>query len=301
MALTFHHFIYTEEFPSRLDRWLKRQYEGCTQGMIEKAIRKRFIRINSIKVESSTLLNLKDRISVEIHLHQDWIKLLEKVPTLSKNIHYSFEDLIFDQTQDFLILNKPSGLDVQGGKNVSKNIDDWLKVKSKDYRLVHRIDRATSGLLIVAKNLASAVFLTHLFREHKIEKTYRAIVWGRLDQIKGDILLPVSHKMYDLLPKGKEQSAQTHFEVLFYHEKENWSDVQLTPLTGRKHQLRIHMSALGHPIMGDQKYDLEKKTFSIFKTKKVLFLHAWKLTFKDQKKKLKSWTSPLPSYWPYKV
>jgi 23S rRNA pseudouridine955/2504/2580 synthase len=300
MPISFVDFIYDEDFQSRLDRWLKRKYCGCTQGIIEKSIRNRLIRVHDMKTIPGVKLTAEDKISIEVRLHEKLQDLSKNAPL--KNINYSLNDLIIDETLDFLVINKPSGLNVQGGKNVEMNIDEWLKTKSTEYRLVHRIDRATSGLLLIAKTLSAAIFLTKLFREQKIKKTYRAIVFGKLSPIVGEINLPISNdnKKDALMRIDKERGKQaiTRYNVLFYNQKENWSDVELIPMTGRKHQLRVHMSAVGHPIVGDDKYDLLKKTFYLLSTttKKTLFLHAWKMSF--TRNGTHSWQAQLPNYWP---
>ncbi|MDR2464053.1 MAG: RluA family pseudouridine synthase [Holosporales bacterium] len=299
MPLLFVDFVYCEDFSSRLDRWLKRKYEGCTHGVIEKSIRNRLIRVNGMKTTSGVKLVAGDKISVEVRLHERLQELSTNVPL--KNVDYSLDDLIIDETPEFLIINKPAGLNVQGGKNVEMNVDEWLKTKSTEYRLVHRIDRATSGLLLIAKTLSSAVYLTKLFRERKIKKTYRAIVFGKMLTTTGDVTLPISDNKKDIttqIDTERGKTAITRYNVLFYNSAENWSDVELTPLTGRKHQLRIHMTAIGHPIVGDEKYDLLKKTFYLLGTtiKKTLFLHSWKISFVQNR--MYSWTAALPNYWP---
>ncbi|MDR1907607.1 MAG: RluA family pseudouridine synthase [Holosporales bacterium] len=307
MSLSYKDYVYNEDFPSRLDRWLKRQYSGCTQGAIEKSIRARFIRVNGIRTSAGAALSAGDTVSVEIHLHQKWEDL---APVSSeKVVSYSFNDIVLDETPEFMIMNKPSGLDVQGGMHVSANIDDWLKSKSREYRLVHRIDRATSGLLIVAKTLSVAVFLTRMFREHKIKKCYRAIVYGKLVPDVGQITLPISpHGSSPSLMAVDRNSGKpsiTNYKVLHYNAEGNWSDVELMPMTGRKHQLRVHMSAIGHPIAGDDKYDVSKKALYLIDgiPRNALLLHAWRISFAQpigNKVQARSWVAPLPGYWPSK-
>lgn len=294
MALTYQFETYSEDFAMRLDRWLKRRYGACTQGMIEKALRKRFIRINGVKQAAGTLLEAGDQIGVEIHMHQEWEALSKRAEEAAqakrrtRSGGIDLAPLVVDETADFLILNKPSGMDVQGGTNVDHNLADALSMKG--YRLVHRIDRATSGLLIVAKTLSAAVFLTRLFRDHKVQKTYRAIVLGRMSRASGEVNLPIR------TPNG-QRSAQTRYRVVREDPNGRWTDVELSPLTGRKHQLRIHMASLGHPIVGDRKYDVEGRTFGMF-PEKVLFLHAQRITFRDKTGSRRTGVVPLPPYWP---
>lgn len=294
MALTYHFESYSEDFSTRLDRWIKRRYVACTQGMIQKALRKRFIRINNVWKKAGTPLEAGDQIGIEIHLHQEWETLSERALQSEQRTRrkpseeIDLRSLIVDETAEVLVLNKPSGMNVQGGTNVDFSLADALK--EKGYRLVHRIDRATSGLLIVAKTLSSAIFLTEMFREHKIHKNYRAIVIGSFRRSSGMIDLPI-------LVDGNSRVAQTRYKTVYEEKGKRWTDVELTPLTGRKHQLRIHMAKLGHPIVGDRKYDSERRTIGLLPSRE-LFLHAQGLTLRDRHGQEKTWTVPLPSYWP---
>lgn len=290
MALTYHSVTYDEDFSTRLDRWLRRSYPALTQGAVQKALRDRFVRVNQAKSQASTTLKKGDRISVEIHLHQRW-KALEK-PERPLVATPDFSPLILDETEDLLVLNKPSGLDVQGGTKVQVHLDAWLKRAYPEARLVHRIDKATSGLLCVAKNLKTAIRLTELFRTRQVHKTYRAVIWGRPQSQKGDIRTPLP----DAQGHPRSLSAHTRYNVLA--EGALWSDVELTPFTGRKHQLRLHMAGEGHPILGDRKYDTEGKTLGLLPPRGVLFLHAYQISFCGASGEKSSWTAPLPSYWP---
>lgn len=293
MALTYYSTTYQEDFPSRLDRWLRRRYPSLTQGVVQKALRDRFIRVNHAKSQASTSLQQGDVVSVEIHLHERWIALSSSERSTPPTPDFS--SLILDETNDLLIINKPSGLDVQGGTKVQVHLDAWLKRTYPDARLVHRIDKATSGLLCVAKNLRMAMLLTDLFRNRQVHKTYRAIVWGRLHPQKGRISEPI----HDVDGRIPARPAQTEYRVI--RKGSFWSDVELTPLTGRKHQLRIHMAGKGNPILGDKKYDIEGKTLGLLPPKGVLFLHAHRLSFCDADGKVNSWVAPLPSHWPFSL
>ncbi|MDR1597480.1 MAG: RluA family pseudouridine synthase [Holosporales bacterium] len=312
MSLRFQEHIYNERFPSRLDRWLKRTYPGCAQSTIEKNIRERFIRLNGAKTTAGATLAYGDVVSVELHLHQKIEASCKHTPP--KDVAYDFSKLVLDETPEFLVINKPSGLDVQGGAHVAQNIDDWLKAKSNEYRLVHRIDRATSGLLIVAKTLSIAVYLTKMFREHQIKKHYRAIVCGNIEPNTGQIELPISMcagTSNVIIDPECGKSAATHYRRLFYNSGGDWSDVDLMPQTGRKHQLRVHMAAVGHPIVGDKKYgaplqappagkSLQAPPAGKCAPKGTLFLHAWTISFAcpTDSGEVKSWCAPLPEYWP---
>lgn len=294
---------YDQDFEMRLDRWIRREYGNFSQGVIEKSIRSKFVRVDNLKSEPKFKLTDGNEIYVEIHLHEKWKKDGESLKEDVKN--FDVQDLghlILKETDDFLVLNKPVGLDVQGGINVRYSVDSWIKSISKEYRLVHRIDRDTSGILLIAKTLSSSIFFAKLFKERGIKKAYRAIVFGNVSPLKGKINYPISNvennpglMCVDLI-SGKD--AKTNFNVI--KSNDCWTDVELEPHTGRKHQLRVHMSYLGHPIVGDKKYDFEKKTLYLIdnQTKGVMYLHAKDIIFKDKKGVLQKISAPLPSYWP---
>lgn len=293
MALSYHIIPYEEPFVSRCDRWLKRLYPNLTQGRIQRALRQRFVRVNQAKSQASTPLAKGDELAIEIHLHEQWLLLgTEQAERPRQTKDYSA--FILDETEDLLVMNKPSGLDVQGGTHVSQHLDAWLHQSFPEARLVHRLDRMTSGILLIAKNLKTAIELSTLFRQRKVQKTYRALVVGRLKEKQGTI----DQSLVTKTKQGERKlvSAQTTFKVL--NEQSAWSEVELHPLTGRKHQLRIHMANLGHPILGDTKYDLDHKACNLLKPKDPLFLHAFRLSLRDAAGRKHSWTAPLPAYWP---
>lgn len=267
-----------------------RLYPGVTQGKLQKALRERKIRVNMVKGAASTRLQYGDTLSVEVHLDSQWACLAkERLPRQGRT-DVDFSPLILDETANLLVLNKPSGLDVQGGTKVAVHLDSWLRHYCPESRLVHRIDKMTSGLLVVAKNLQTAIFLAERFRCKDIQKTYKAVVLGRFAEPAGTINRPIQDG------SGIMKEAQTSYRVL--REEAAWSEVELTPQTGRKHQLRIHMASYGYPIIGDTKYDVERKTMGLLSPKTVLFLHAYRLALRMPSGQKSSWTAPLPQYWP---
>jgi 23S rRNA pseudouridine955/2504/2580 synthase len=315
-VLQYQTFQYEYDVDMRLDRWLRRTYGDLTQGVIEKAIRERFVRVNALKSRAQTKLLPGDTIAVEVHLHEKWMLSREeaKAEQAKRGVagagagadtgKSDFSPMILQETEDFIVLNKLAGVDVQGGWNVKESIDTWLKSVSDQYRLVHRLDRDTSGALLVAKNLRAAIFFTKLFKERKIQKIYRAIILGTITPSQGRICAPIAEvKAGESLMKVdsiRGKKAETSYRVIFHNRQNNWSDIELEPHTGRKHQLRVHLAFSGNPIVGDVKYDTEKKTFYLLPrtVKKAMFLHAYKITFKDFKGKLITITAPLPQYWP---
>ena len=204
----------------------------------------------------------------------------------------TMKDLIIDDNENFIVVNKESGIAVQGGTKSKKNlIDIFSKSKifqhSKPYS-VHRLDKSTSGVFIIAKNRDTAKLFTSLFRLRKIHKTYLAICYGEIDTNKGvfdqDLIRYEGNKKII-------ENSKTIFKVL--DKNSSCSLLEMNPITGRKHQLRKQLSLIGHPIYGDDKYTFEKN----FKTKnKELMLHSYKIKFIINNKKY-TYKALLPKYF----
>ncbi len=276
----------------RIDKWIRNNLGNVPQGLIEKSLRAGKIKLNKKKTKSSTKLKVKDIINVYN------LKFEKKI--IQKNISFKpsdevikeNENLIIDDNENFIVVNKESGIAVQGGTKSKKNlIDIFSKSKifenSKPYS-VHRLDKDTSGVFIIAKNRNTAKLFTSLFRLRKIHKTYLAICYGELDVNKGvfdqDLVRHEGSKK--IIEKSK-----TIFKVL--DKNSSCSLLEMNPITGRKHQLRKQLSLIGHPIYGDDKYTFEKN----LKTKnKELMLHSYKIKFIINNKKY-TYKALLPKYF----
>ena len=276
----------------RLDRFLRNKLGNLPQSLIEKNLRNGKIKLNKKKVKSSFKLKLNDRIAVfnlsfQHKITNDKVKFTPSNTTIKEN-----EDLIIDNNDDFIVLNKSSGISVQGGTKSKKNLIDIFS-KSKIFEgakpfSVHRLDKETSGVFIMAKNRKSAQLLTSLFRLRKVHKTYLAICHGELEKNSGewnDDLI-----RYDNRKKIIEK-AKTIYKVL--DKNSNSSLVEMKPITGRKHQLRKQLFNIGHPIYGDDKYKLID---SIKKTNKNLMLHSYQIKFMIKNKKF-TYKALLPEYF----
>ena len=276
----------------RLDRFLRNKLGNLPQSLIEKNLRNGKIKFNKKKVKSSFKLKLNDRIAVfnlnfQYKITNDKVKFTPSNTTIKEN-----EDLIIDNNEDFIVLNKSSGISVQGGTKSKKNLIDIFS-KSKIFEgakpfSVHRLDKETSGVFIMAKNRKSAQLLTSLFRLRKVHKTYLAICHGELEKNSGewnDDLI-----RYDNRKKIIEK-AKTIYKVL--DKNSNSSLVEMKPITGRKHQLRKQLFNIGHPIYGDDKYKLID---SIKKTNKNLMLHSYQIKFMIKNKKF-TYKALLPEYF----
>jgi len=270
-------YIISEEFVnSRLDRWFKRVVLNIPQSLLEKIIRKSLIKVNGKKKASSYKLLLNDKITVlETNFFESNNKKITKpYKVTKKDISYSSK-LFIENNDNFVIINKPPGISVQSGTKSLRNILDILK-STKEFNNsnpfpVHRLDKETTGLLIVAKNRKFAQLFTSLFRIRKIHKVYLGIIIGSLAKKKGIIR---DDLIYYENNKKIISKAITHFTVL--DSNNNYTLVKLSPETGRKHQLRKHLLMIGHPILGDNKYRISNKHIS---KKSNLMLHAYKVNF----------------------
>ena len=276
----------------RLDRWIRNNLGKIPQGLIEKNLRKGKIKVNNNKVKSSYKVKTYDKINLfNFEFEERFIqKKLDYNP--SKDIIKENEDLIIDDNDDFIVLNKSSGISVQGGTKSKKNlIDIFAKSKlfdhSKPYS-VHRLDKDTSGVFIIAKNRETAQLLTSLFRLRKVHKTYLAICYGELNNNYGELNDDLIR--YENNKKIIEK-AKTKYKVL---DKNSQSTlVKMQPITGRKHQLRKQLFAIGHPIFGDQKY--KNIHFKNLKNDKLM-LHSYEIKFIINNKKF-TYRALLPDYF----
>ena len=276
----------------RIDRWLRHSIGKIPQGLIEKSLRSGKIKLNKKKIKSSHKIKTSDQIELYDFYFEEKIskKKIEFKP--SKEIIKSNENLIIENNENFIVLNKTSGISVQGGTKSKKNlVDIFAKSKifkdSKPYS-VHRLDKDTSGVFIIAKNRESAQLLTSLFRLRKVHKTYLAICHGELQKNNGewnDHLI-----RYDGDKKIIEK-AKTIYKVI--DKNSEASLVELKPITGRKHQLRKQLYSLGQPIFGDNKYKLSNFDKGINKN---LMLHSYQIRFMINNIK-HTYTALLPDYF----
>jgi len=192
-----------------------------------------------------------------------------------KNEISKYDDYIIEDNENFIVVNKPAGLPVQSGTKSFKNLIDIIK-NTKYFEnltpyIVHRIDKDTSGILIIAKNRKYAQLFTSLFRIRKIHKTYLAIVYGKVNK---SIKTMRDDLVYFDNNKKISQKAISNLKII--KSNEGYSFIELNPITGRKHQLRKQLLNIGNPIIGDDKYFLNnRKRFKNINLK----LHAYKIKF----------------------
>jgi len=281
-------FTISEDFAGvRIDRWFRKQYTTAPYSLFQKLNRKKKIKVNGVRVAADYMLGAKDKIVIFYDMRE--VEQLdkrggkgkpEKAKITDKDIA-EFKKLIVFENADYLVINKPHGLASQGGSGISVSVDDYIHAISPRYKLVHRLDKDTSGCLAIAKKTTAASKFAEMLQTGKLEKKYKAFVRGIPPQKHGFIDLPLlkqgtKTEKVEVDKSGKE--AQSEYRVL-QNMGGAFAFVELEPHTGRTHQLRVHMAAIGCPIMGDGKYggaDSFDEAFS-----KKLHLHAFSLKCKE--------------------
>jgi len=205
------------------------------------------------------------------------------------NTKFIYED------SDLIVIDKPAGLLVHPVKNENNTLLDFLKNKYPNAQLVHRLDKDTSGLMIVAKNQKTYEWLKSQFQNRQIKKKYIALVHGILKDKKGIIAKSISKSRkrggrQTIAPIGKRREAITRYTVI--KEFSNYTLLEAMPETGRTHQIRVHLASIGHPIAGDERYKFKRQQ----KLERLnrQFLHASYLQFKMSDGNIKEFYSNLP-------
>mgnify|MGYP001048753817 CR=1 FL=1 len=289
-----------DEDGSRLDRALRRMIPGLDQAQIERMLRSGLIRLDGAKAKPASRLTAGQEMRLPPHLKsvkpspKPGKPTREKAPVIWPQLRRDFDAMIVGEGRGWLAINKPAGLAVQGGTGTNKHVDGMLQSllglnddgvgSDERLRLVHRIDKDTSGVLLLAKNRASARTLTDGFATHKLEKTYLALVMGLPPlsaSIKQAILKLPGKAGEKMVPDDNGQRAHSEIRRID-HSGRKMAFMALRPLTGRTHQLRVHMAHIGHPICGDGKYGgLEAHPGELIS--RQLHLHAWRLKLPDGK------------------
>ena len=261
---------------SRLDKWFKNNVINLPHSLLEKILRQNKVKVNKKKTKSSYRLQTGDLIEIYDISKFKPVDKKEKIKYLPKKKEIgTYDDYVIEDNENFIVINKPTGIPVQSGTKSFKNIIDILKnskyfENSKPF-IVHRLDKETSGVLIIAKNRKYAQLFTSLFRIRKIHKTYLAIVYGKVDK---SLKVLKDNLIYYDNNKKIIQKAISNLKII--RSNEGFSLPELNPITGRKHQLRKQLLKIGSPIIGDDKYFLnDRKRIKI----KNLMLHAYKIKF----------------------
>jgi 23S rRNA pseudouridine955/2504/2580 synthase len=255
--------VTADEAGLRLDRWFRRHLPGLTHSRLEKLLRTGQVRVDGARARAG------DRVHegqlVRIPPLSEGVKPSQERPAISAKDKRLVRALVLFRNADLIAINKPAGLAVQGGTGTKRHLDallDGLREEGEERpRLVHRLDRDTSGVLVLARSSRAAAALAHAFRARETEKIYWALTAGIPTPLEGRIDLPLAkgkgHKAREqMLPAEDEEQGQraiTDYAVVG-RAAPRVAFVALRPLTGRTHQIRAHLAALGTPILGDFKY-----------------------------------------------
>ena len=248
----------------RLDRWFKQHFPQVTHGRLEKMLRKGEIRVDGRRVKASERLEAGQTVRVPPlpAAPPPAPDQVAAAPALSARDRDALQAAVLYRDANVIALDKPAGLAVQGGSGQHRHLDGMLDAlrfgADERPRLVHRLDRDTSGVLLLARNAPTARALTAAFKGKDTQKIYWALVAGVPQERRGVIDLPLSKlagKRGEAVSGDEEDGkpARTLFQVVeSYRRAASW--LVLLPLTGRTHQLRVHCAAMGTPIVGDRKY-----------------------------------------------
>jgi 23S rRNA pseudouridine955/2504/2580 synthase len=257
--------VSADEADTRLDRFLRRHTPGLTQAMIQKLLRAGKIRVDGKRAEASTHLAEGALVKLPAITPPDKMPKQRHVMVMDAHQIRDLEAMILYRDNAVIVLNKPAGLAAQGGKGIAVHLDGMLDALrfggTERPKLVHRLDRDTSGVLLLARGVKTASALAAAFRGRDVEKTYWALLWGVPAVLAGRIDLPLVRVDGDgasraaPAERGDKEAlrAVTEYKILDYAGKK-FAWAEMNPLTGRMHQLRAHALALGTPILGDAAY-----------------------------------------------
>ena len=283
----------------RLDRWFKRHYPALKQGMLQKLLRGKNIRVNGQRASSDQHVFEGDEIRIPP------LSIPEKTdrPAALSDKEVAFiQSCVIYRDDDIIVLNKPAGLAVQGGSKVARHVDGLLgglQYGKERPKLVHRLDKETSGVLVLARTNKAAQILTKAFQTHEARKVYWAVVIGCPEKEQGKIDAPLLKKS----GKNGSESVQVDREdgqkaISLYHVADSLSHkaawLELMPLTGRTHQLRVHCAYLGTPILGDEKYGGVCENFRTQGISSRMHLHARAIRVPHPTKGMLEIMAPLP-------
>lgn len=281
--------VQEDEATLRLDRWLRQSYPNLTQGQIEKLLRTGQIRVDGKRATGKTRLEAWQSVRLPPLVTSappapDGLRRQMPSPTRVKKLRA----LIIYEDDDVVAINKPAGMAVQGGTGIKKSLDDELLAfalpdSDETPRLVHRLDRETTGILLIARNAFAARALTASFRLRTTSKYYLALVSGVPEAAgkiarAGIVQAPLLKRSDGrVTPHAAGQDAHSDFWIID-HAHAKAAALLLQPRTGRTHQLRVHCELLGCPILGDSIYYDERSVELAYELEiTTLMLHAWRL------------------------
>ncbi len=295
-----------EEAGLRLDRWLKQRFPALPYARIQRMLRKGEVRVNGRRAKAAHRLEAGDDVRLP-PLPDAFVAAAGRTPApLDDKERAFFRSLVLYEDQDLIIINKPAGLAVQGGSGTIRHLDRYLAGLALELgerpRLVHRLDRDTSGVLVIARRRQAAAALGRLFASRAVRKIYWAVVHGVPRPLQGRIDMALAKvrtaegERVRAVPADTPgaQRAVTHYAVIG-RSSPTAAWVSLRPVTGRQHQLRAHMAFIGHPIFGDAKYGHDLPLPS--GVERRLHLHARRIVFPHPRSGREiDITAPLPAH-----
>ena len=282
------------EEPKRLDIFLLDKIDGVTRSRIKNLITEEKVNVNGKFVKAGYMLKSGDIIDVEVPEPESSEVVAEDIPL----------DIVY-QDDDFAIINKPKGMVVHPAvKNTKGTLVNALLYSIKDLSgingvirpgIVHRLDKDTSGLIVIAKNDFAHVELSKQIASKECRRIYRAILEGNLKEDKGEVITNIDRSKKNRLKMAVSDSgkiAHTLYRVIGHYNKYDYVEFELK--TGRTHQIRVHCEHLHHPILGDKLYGAKNEKYHKFGQ----FLHAYKLVLKHPTtQEQMEFNAPLPEYF----
>ena len=265
----------------RFDRWAKKHLPGLPHSLLQKHVRKGAVRVEGkrIKADHTMLAGYKVAVRPEV-MGSVSLALTPrpKAPPVFPDAAKRLRQMVLYEDAQCLVINKPAGLATQGGNGVKESVDALILAASEGddrLRLVHRLDKDTSGVMLIAKGRKAAAHLTKAFASKEVQKIYWALVIGAPQPYEGIIDAPIEKlgAVEKMFVSDDGQRAVTEYETLeTLAGKLSW--VEMQPITGRTHQLRVHMAAIHHPIYGDGKYGGREAFIDGMDLPNQLHLHA---------------------------
>lgn len=284
--------------PIRLDKYLRILFPYINQSLVEKSLRQKLILVNDQKstsnhrVINNDIIKINEKLANQLKTNLSDIRELKYIPNI-KFLNIVKKSIIYED-DNLIAINKPGGLAAQAGTNIIHSADRIMAHLYPEIlpKILHRLDKETSGVMLFAKNLHYAQVITKLFAERKVKKTYYAMVFGSMREKEMTIEEPLMKA--NIAGEDKivvhENGEYALTRVKFVRSIGENSLLEINPHTGRKHQIRVHLAHINRPILGDRKYNPH---IHRFKTNH-LFLHAYKIEIPELKLVI---SQELPDYF----
>ncbi|MFZ3236573.1 MAG: RluA family pseudouridine synthase [Stellaceae bacterium] len=287
----------------RLDRWFRRHYPALAHGRLEKLLRTGQIRVDGKRAKAGDRVMPGQAIRVP-PIGTEGAPSRSPPRAVSAADEAMLQAAVLHRDDHLIVLNKPPGLAVQGGTRSERHLDGMLDAlrfgHAERPRLVHRLDKDTSGVLVVARTAAAAAFLTRAFRDKTTRKIYWALAVGRPDPAQGRIGLALAKRPGPGGERVRADPDDGKHAVTYYNVVDSAGDsaswLALLPVTGRTHQLRAHCAAIGTPILGDPKYGGAAAALAGVPNARRLHLHARELSIPQPQGGILRMTAPLPPH-----